>query len=47
MINIREEISKILVKWDMPTRQAAISDIQKLIDKILIELAKEIDATNK
>lgn len=30
--NIREELSKILIKWDMPTRQAAISEIVQLFD---------------
>lgn len=27
---LRESISKILVNWQMPTRQAAISEIEKL-----------------
>ncbi len=27
---MKEEISKILVKWNMPTRQVAINDIVKL-----------------
>lgn len=27
----RDEVSKIFIKWGLPTRQAAISDIMKLI----------------
>ncbi len=45
--NLREEISKILRKWNMPTRQVAITEIRNLIDaqipKIRQALLKEIE----
>lgn len=34
---LRTGIAKTLVKWSMPTRQAAISDIMKLIDQYAAE----------
>ena len=34
---LREKISKILVKWDMPTRQVAVDDIIKLFETIIEE----------
>lgn len=43
---MREEISKILVKWNMPTRQAAIGEIIALIEareKSAIELAEDVE----
>ena len=30
--NLREEISKILIKWDMPTRQAAINELVQFVE---------------
>lgn len=29
---IRDQIAQILVKWDMPTRQTAISEITQLVE---------------
>lgn len=38
--DLRTKISKILIKWSMPTRQAAISEIIQLIED-------ETDNTNE
>lgn len=37
---MKEEISKILVNWDMPTRQVAINEIVALLSSKLEEQAK-------
>lgn len=34
---LRAEISKILVKWSMPTREVAISEIVALFNKLEVE----------
>jgi hypothetical protein len=42
---IREDISKILVKWSMPTRQVAIDEILEILDKTIkskLEAVEEI-----
>lgn len=43
MGNLRSQISAILVKWHMPTRQAAISAIMQLITKEAERIAGERD----
>ena len=32
---LKEEISKILIKWDMPTRQCAINEIVDVCNKFI------------
>lgn len=39
---LREEISKILVKWSMPARQAAISEIVELIRTLIAQREKAV-----
>lgn len=41
---IREEISKILVKWSMPTRQVAINELLTLIAQVREETIEEVEA---
>lgn len=42
---LRQKISEILIKWNMPTRQAAISEIVALSsNKLQRQLDKIIDA---
>lgn len=38
-MTLRQDISEILVKWQMPTRQAAISEIEQAVLK-LVERAR-------
>lgn len=38
MTNPRQTISEILVKWDMPTRQAAINELVQLIEATVLEV---------
>lgn len=40
--NVRKEISEILVTWNMPTRQAAISEIVKVLERSLLTQRNEI-----
>lgn len=40
---LREEISKILVKWSMPTRQAAISEIIEIFRTLIAQREKAKD----
>lgn len=40
--DLRKEISEILVKWSMPTRQVAISEIVSLIRQAKLERTEEI-----
>lgn len=41
MTNPRQTISEILVKWDMPTRQAAINELVQLIEATVLEVIGE------
>ena len=38
---LKQEISKILVKWDMPTRQVAIDEIVELFESELSQQKEE------
>jgi len=40
---IRDKISKILVKWSMPTRQVAINEIMELIKEQEKKLIKQFE----
>lgn len=35
--NMKNEISEILIKWDMPTRQRAIDEIIELFNKRVVD----------
>ncbi len=40
---LKKEISEILVKWDMPTRQVAINEIIGCFDAYLAQKKREIE----
>lgn len=42
-INLKQQISEILVKWSMPTRQVAINEILALF----LEMSEEVIKTSK
>lgn len=43
MNNLHDEISKILIKWDMPTRQVAIGEIKNLLKNELASLIEDLE----